>query len=295
MITFEMTKEIPNASIVVATYNRSEILEKALNAMLEQDFPSEYEIIVVNDCSTDNTVDVLKKFDGIKGVNLDVNRGPASARNIGIKMAEFPVVVVMDDDCIPERNWLKKLVSGFSDNVGVTTSFSIYGGTSTAYLKKAVEEVGYFDENFPFEYREDTDLVFKIMDRGYEVKFVPGAKFRHVHKIPASSLGKIKYIFRRLWVHQVDPLLYKKHPEQTTEFLDIRFGFLRNPVKDFQVATGTWGGDRRFSLSSPQGITFIENKTPFHALLIILGGLTYVLAVKLARLYGGIKYRKLLI
>lgn len=291
---FEMTKEMPSTSIVVATYNRSEILEKSLNAMLEQDFPSEYEIIVVNDCSTDDTAEVLEKFSGMKKVNLEENRGPAAVRNIGIKMAEFPIVVIMDDDCVPERDWLKGLVSGFSEGVGITSSFSIHGGTSTAYLKKAVEEAGYFDEAFPFEYREDTDLVFKIMDMGYRVKTVD-AKFKHVHRLPDSLFSKARYVYRRLWVHQVDPLLYKKHPARTSEFLDIRFGFLRDPAKDFQVATGTWTEGAKFSLSSPQGVVLIENKTPLHALIIILGGLAYVLAVKLARLYGSIKYKKLLI
>ena len=142
-----------NASIIVATYNRADILKKTLESMLNQDYPYKYEIIVVNDGSTDNTYQILQKISKNKKIkihNIEKNSGPAVARNIGIKMARYPIIVIMDDDCIPEKNWLKKLVSGFSGNVGITTSFSMYGGTSTAFFKKAIEEVGYFDTSFTF-------------------------------------------------------------------------------------------------------------------------------------------------
>jgi glycosyltransferase involved in cell wall biosynthesis len=281
------------ASIVVATYNRENLLGKVLEAMLDQDYPK-YEVIVVDDGSTDGTSEVAKKYP-VKFFSQP-HRGPAAARNLGIKNAAYPVIVVMDDDCLPEKNWLPELMKGFgNENIGIVSSFSYYGGTSTAYLKKAVEEAGYFDENFPLEYREDTDLVFRILDMGYEVKLAPRAKFTHLHKKPAGITEKIRYALRRIWVHHVDPLLYKKHPTRTREFLDIKLGFIRNPVKDFQVAVGTWGSDKKMKLSSPQGVVLLENTTPIHTIVILLGGVLYVLSVKLVRLYGSIKYRKLLI
>lgn len=286
-----------NASIIVATHNRSGLLKRVLNALLTQSFSAKYEIIVVNDGSTDNTASVLSGFDDVKKINLEKCVGPATARNTAMKEARYSVIVVMDDDCIPERDWLKNLVGGFGKNVGVVSSFGIhgkvYGGTSTAYLLKAVRGAGYFDEIFPFEYREDTDLVFRIRDMGYDTKYVPEAKFKHVHEGPKNVIAKLGYVLRRIWLHQVDSLLFKRHPVRTKEFLDIRYGFMRNPIKDFQVATGVWRGG--FGLSSPQGISFIENKGPLHTLLIVFGGLGYVFAVKLSRLYGSVKYRKLLV
>ena len=281
------------ASIVVATYNRGTILGRVLEAMLDQDYEGDYEVIVVDDGSTDDTVEVAKRYP-VRFFSQK-HRGPAAARNLAIKKARHSVVVVMDDDCIPEKGWLRALMRGFDEKVGIVSSFSIYGGTSTAYLKKAVEQAGYFDENFPFEYREDTDLVFRIQDLGYEIRLVSDAGFAHVHSAPRGLMGKARYALRRVWVHHIDPFLYKKHPSRTREFLDIRYGFLRNPLKDFQVATGTWKGGGEMSLSSPQGLVLIENRTPIHGLLIVLGGVFYVLCVKLARLYGSIKYGKLLI
>ncbi len=288
---------VKNASIIIATHNRADILEKTLHGMLNQNYPSKYEIIVINDGSTDNTNQILENFSKnrkIRTNNLKKNSGPAVARNLGIKIAKYPVIVIMDDDCIPEKYWLKKLASGFSDNIAMTTSFSIYGGTSTAFLKKAVEEVGYFDESFPFSYREDTELVFKILDKGYDIKLIENAKFKHLHKNPITIKEKVSYILKRIWIHQYDVLLYKKHPKRTKEFLDIKLGFIRDPIKDFKISTGLWYKNN-FSLSSPQGITFIQPKSILHKALIFLGGIFYTITVKFVRFYGSIKYKKLLI
>jgi hypothetical protein len=90
-------------------------------------------------------------------------------------------------------------------------------------------------------------------------------------------------------------LLFKKHPVLGKKFLDVRLGFIVNPVKDFRVATGTWASGVSYSLSSPRGITYLENKTPLHAVLIFFGGLAWVTALKIVRLYGSIKFKKLLL
>lgn len=286
------------ASIIIATHNRSDILKKTLNAMLLLDYPS-LEIIVVNDASTDNTRQILSKFSGnVNFVNLEKNTGPAAARNIGIKKATGKYIVIMDDDCIPKKDWLKNLLKPFGGNVGMTSSFDIYGGgTSTAFLKTALDKTGLFDERFPYPYREDTDLVFRVMEEGYEVK-PANAAFDHIHKSPIGLSRKIRYGLKRIKYHSVDPLLYKKHREKTKVFLDVKLGFIRNPMADFAVATGLWGrkkGESSFSFSSPQGVVLLSNKTALHTMLIILFGFSYVVLVKLARLYGSLKYRTLLL
>ncbi|MEM4662842.1 MAG: glycosyltransferase family 2 protein, partial [Candidatus Diapherotrites archaeon] len=123
---------LPNVSIIVATYNRANILRKTLNAMLKLKYPSKYEIIVINDGSTDNTREMLNKEflgnDKITIINFEKNQGVCKARNAGIKIAKHEIIVTMDDDCIPDKNWLKDLVSGFSDpKVAVVSSYGGFG------------------------------------------------------------------------------------------------------------------------------------------------------------------------
>jgi len=289
-----------NASIIVSAYNNKKVLKKTLDGLLKQKFSGKYEIIVVNDGSNDGTREFLDTYLKDKK-NLKVfhqkNKGVCSARNKGIVNAQYEIVINMDQDCIPEKDWLEKMVAGFSDEKsGVVSAYDYYGGTSTGFRKKLLDKVGGYDEAYKY-YREDTDLTFKIMDLGYEFKLIE-AGYEHDHNEvkPKGFLALVKHVMQRLYYHQNDVLLYKKHPTKICrEFLNIKFGFLVNPVKDFQATTGTWGKGVGFSLSSPRGITFMENKTPLHAILIIIGGIGYVIAVKTSRLIGSLRFRKLLI
>jgi hypothetical protein len=113
---------------------------------------------------------------------------------------------------------------------------------------------------------------------------------------PRGFFATAKHVLQRLRYHENDVLLYKKHPTQVCkEFLKIRFGFFVDPLSDFQVATGTWHKGGKLQASSPRGIVFIENKSFLHAILIIILGIGYVIAVKAFRLLGSIKFGKFLI
>jgi glycosyltransferase involved in cell wall biosynthesis len=290
------------ASIVTMTHNRAYVLGDTLEAMLSLDYPPGYEVIVVDDGSTDDTREVLKRFEGKIRVIHQERKGPCAARNAGIRAARCPVVVIMDDDCLPAREWLKDLMAGFdAPDVGVVSAFDLYGGTSTAFRREALKKAGLYDEEY-FYYREDTDLVFRILDAGYRAKKVK-AEFEHRHEYPRGFLNGLRHARERLLYHVNDVLLYKKNPARAREFLDVRFGFLVNPMKDFRAVTYTWPEGRpsdlrpgeRFRLSSPRGIVYLEAKTPLHTLIIVLCGIAYALALKFVRLWGSIKYRKLLV
>ncbi|MFH0955539.1 MAG: glycosyltransferase family A protein [Candidatus Micrarchaeota archaeon] len=292
---------LSNASIVVATYRNPIGLEKTLNGLLALDYPAEYEIIVVNDGSPDNTAKMLsQKFSKnkkIKIINFEKNQGVCRARNAGIMAARFPIVINMDHDCIPAKDWLSKMVAGFdSPKVGVVSAYGGFGGTSTGFRKELLEKVGGYDEEYRY-YREDTDLTFKIMDLGFDYKIVQ-ADYVHDHEEakPKGMKAFFRHLLKRLQYHQNDALLWKKHQTKVcAEFLHVKFGFLVDPRTDFAVATGIWQKNGKFSLSSPRGITFLQNKSPLHSILIVLGGLGYVAAVKLFRLMGSIKFGKLLL
>ncbi len=295
-----------NATIIIPTRNDAKNMDACLEACLSQDGYSreKYAITVVDDLSTDNTAEIVekyaKKYPGmITNIRLQKRIGRTKSLNIGIAKCNTPIFIEMNADCIPQKNWLKLLMEGFtSKKIAVSKTTSTEEGASSAYRTDLVKKLGMFDEGFNemgSGFRMDSDLMFKILDAGYEIKRVLGTGYEHRHPKPTTLKGKIKYALSRVKVHRFDPLLYKNHPERTKKMLDIRLGFIRNPMMDFKTATGLWRGDGKLELGSPQGIKIIENKTPLHTLVIILLGMVYVVLVKLSRLYGSIKYGKLLI
>ncbi len=294
-----MVWKLPKASIVIATYNGEKTLRRVLDGMLKLNYPAGYEVIVVNDGSTDGTRKLMQSFSKeklIKFIDFKKNQGVVTARNAGIAKARFEIVVNMDHDCIPEKGWLKGMIEPFKDNkVGIVSGYGKYGGTSTAFRKELLERVGCYDKRYRY-FREDTDLSFSIMDLGYDFVQVK-RMYEHDHEeiAPEGLFQMAGYVVKRWKHHMNDVLLYKKHPKLAGEFLDVRFGFLVNPMKDFGVATGGWHKQAKFGLSSPRGITFVENKTPAHTVLIVLGGIIYLLGVKFYRLLGSVKFGKLLL
>lgn len=112
-------------SIVVPTYNRVSTLRPCLRSLLAQDYPN-YEIIVVDDGSTDSTPATLAQefppeFRRLRYLRQK-NAGPAVARNRGIQAATGEIVAFTDDDCLAPPDWLTQLASGYtrhSEVVGV--------------------------------------------------------------------------------------------------------------------------------------------------------------------------------
>ena len=105
-------------SIIIPTYNRSRGLINALNHLIEQTIPANnYEIIIVDDGSTDDTESQVAKYK-ILNTKYNIryfkipNGGPAKARNFGIKQSKGEIIFFTDDDCVVPPNWMETLLSG---------------------------------------------------------------------------------------------------------------------------------------------------------------------------------------
>ncbi|MDP6907948.1 MAG: glycosyltransferase [Flavobacteriales bacterium] len=135
-------------SVIICAWNEEENLKKNLQSILEQDYP-EYEVIVVNDHSLDETDLLLQswqgKYEHLRVINLtkdNVNmRGKKFAISMGIKGAKYDHLLFTDADCRPKsRHWLRFMANGLSDKKELVLG---YGGFE--------KEVGLFNKLYRYE------------------------------------------------------------------------------------------------------------------------------------------------
>jgi len=138
----------PFFTVVIPTYNRAGVLGRALSSVLGQSFP-DFELIVVDDGSTDNTKEVIFSFADkrIRYLPLLHNQGVNTARNVGVRAArgEWVAFLDSDDEYMPEAlNTMRKYIRGASDSVGVLF-FPAYNATTdqvTGYNPGIKKKVG---------------------------------------------------------------------------------------------------------------------------------------------------------
>jgi glycosyltransferase involved in cell wall biosynthesis len=98
----------PKVSVVIATYNRAEFLPATLDSVLAQTF-QDFEIVVVDDGSTDNTQEVLRAYRDRVRYLYQENRGPSAARNLGARHARAAWIAIQDSDDLCENHHLETL------------------------------------------------------------------------------------------------------------------------------------------------------------------------------------------
>src|SRR3990167_6441414 len=118
-----LVEEMAKISVVVATYNRDHLITRALTALVSQNLPKDFfEIIVVNDGSSDKTEEKVKNFIEqnastlITLITLEKNLGSSFARNAGILSSGGEFIAITDDDCIAPPEWLYQFLSAFETN-----------------------------------------------------------------------------------------------------------------------------------------------------------------------------------
>jgi len=229
-------------SVVVPTYNNEKVLKCLINSLSSQNYPkNKYEIIIVNDGSTDGTCEFAKNIINSNIVYLrQKHSGPAAARNRGISVAKGKIVAFIDDDCIASRGWLAAIKEGFKDEElegleGKTLADSgkifpdshcirnlsggIYLTCNIAFLGSVIKKMR-FDENYRYPNREDSDVAFSVLKSGGKIGF--SKKMQVKHKI--SKYGLKKMLKRKLYFES-DVRLFRKFPNVYKK--RIRFPFER--------------------------------------------------------------------
>jgi len=120
-------------SIIMPTYNRGWIISRAIKSVLEQSY-KDFELIIINDGSTDNTDLVLSKFneERISIIKLETNGGLSHARNIGLKKATGELIAYLDSDNVWYKDFLKVNIESFDDQTKMVYSgqnMFLIGGT----------------------------------------------------------------------------------------------------------------------------------------------------------------------
>ncbi len=225
-------------SIIIPVYNRKDLIRRCLDAALKMDYKN-YEIIVVDDGSTDGTTDILEEYNRqFKQLKLlkQKNAGTSVARNNALSFAKGSIIAFIDSDCIVRKKWLKELVKPYSDpGVGgvIGRTFAdkkglfwhhmentriAYIGHNTSYRTNILKRLGGFDSRFNRAFREDTDMAWRVMKLGYKIEFAENAEM--VHKSAKDTVVKR---IQRQQRFAFDWLLYKRHKK----FYNELFGGFR--------------------------------------------------------------------
>lgn len=245
----------PLVSVIIPVHNRPEEIKACLMSLDHLDYPSDkLEIIVVDDASNDQTVEVIKKFN-VELISLKTNHKAPFCRNLAAERAEGEILAFLDSDCVVSPSWLTELVPVFRDpEVGVvggridsffnTTGLDRYEQVSSSLImgnhdkrsdkrerffyvpscnllarKKTFHAVNGFNPDLVVG--EDVDLCWRIQDSGKFVEFRPGGVVWHRHRNELGAFSR-----RRFDYGTSEPLLQKLHPDRKKIFFFPIGGFL---------------------------------------------------------------------
>jgi len=228
----------PTVSVVVASYNGDRTLKACLDSLERLNYP-DYEIILVDDGSTDTTPQIAAMHPNVCCLQHEKNRGLSAARNTGIAAASGEIVAFTDADCHADEDWLYYLVGTLLDSefaggggpnllppedspMAAAVMVSPGGpahvmltdrqaehipGCNMAFYKWALEEIGGFDPIFR-KAGDDVDLCWRLQQAGYKIGFSPSAFVWHCRR---GTVGA--YLKQQQGYGEAEALLVRKHPE----------------------------------------------------------------------------------
>jgi poly-beta-1,6 N-acetyl-D-glucosamine synthase len=208
-LTYNLTrikKELitfPKISIIVPAFNEAKTIKKCIKSLQNLDYPN-FEIIVIDDGSTDNTLEIASKYEYAKVFSQE-NQGKPIALNNGISHSSGEIILTVDADTELDREALRTIAKRFAANnklgavagnvkvkreptilntiqsaeyatginlvrkgQSVLGTVMIVPGPVAALKKEVIEEVGYFSDD---TFAEDFDITVKILKKGYEIEY----------------------------------------------------------------------------------------------------------------------------
>ncbi len=233
-----VSPQAPKVSVVVCAYNGADTLEECLRSLRDLDYPN-YEVIVVDDGSTDRTPQIAERFPEFRLIRQD-NRGLSAARNIGAHAATGEIVAYTDCDCMADQTWLSYLVRSMidqqvdaiggpnvtplSDNWTARCVAASPGnpchvmindreaehvpGCNMAFKQGALLGLGGFDEQFRVA-GDDVDICWRFIDAGFKIGYAPAALVWHHRRATVGA-----YLRQQKGYGRAEAMVQFKHPHR---------------------------------------------------------------------------------
>lgn len=228
----------PRISVIVCTYNGSATLRECLEALGRQRF-ADFELILVDDGSTDATAEIASSFPSCHYLRQD-HSGLSAARNLGASVASGDILAFTDDDCIPDEEWLLRISTAFDDPqwvaaggpnipphpknrieaiVAASPGAPVHvllddeeaehlPGCNFCVRKDALKRISGFHREFTTA-GDDVDICWRLREAGGRLRFVPGAMVWHHRRFTIRD-----YLSQQSGYGRAEALLMKHHPSR---------------------------------------------------------------------------------
>src|SRR5579864_1401248 len=226
----------PRVSVVVCTYNAERTLAPCLDSLAKLNYP-DYEVIVVNDGSTDSSLAIAERYSYCRIISQP-NKGLSVARNVGAEASTGAIIAYTDSDCVADPDWLTYLVAKMEVSdlaacggpnfpppeeslVPAAVAVSPGGpthvlladdvaehiaGCNMAFRRDALMRLGGFDPIYRAA-GDDVDICWRFQDAGYTIGFSPAAVVWHFRRNTVKA-----YIGQQRGYGKAEALVYSKHP-----------------------------------------------------------------------------------
>lgn len=220
--TFNLESNLPTVTVIVAARNEADGIAKTIDSILANDYPSDkWELVVVNDHSTDSTVDIVNKYKSVilvKGTDGEAT-GKKAAITAGVKIAAGEIILTTDADCIVGDQWIKTIVKAYDDTTKVTTAM-VYFGDQEDMLPQfqqmdllstmGITYYGISTQKFytangaNFSFRKSAFEEF----RGYEgnLNYASGDDMFFIQKVASKEANSIKCILDKKGIVATEPM-----------------------------------------------------------------------------------------
>ena len=271
-----VTEKTPSVSVVIATYNRARFLPETIDSILGQRF-RDFELIVVDDGSTDGTAELLKSYGDRLRHFYQENRGPSAARNLGVRHARGRWISIQDSDdlCAPDHLEILYGFAAKNPDCGMVFANGAYLGgpehnrdtiiplnkshrlaqngvrlvdlfdksivrlQAALIPKQSLEAIGGHDESLRI--CMDLDLAFRIFMR-YPVAYLDQVVF--LYRKHEGNIGRNQDLRLMENIRVIEKLV--RESPQTKELLGAQRIAQRTAYRYYRLAKGRWkGGDQR--------------------------------------------------